>query len=208
MTMEATHQKEENATTVMLKVGPFPSPNSQYYPRSSDDGKTIVVDWDEKGRTKIAQMFISYDNNYKISLSFQYIEDGQLILSPIFGSQYLDGHNFDTVTFMEGGDSEYITRVSGHHGRRDQRGRGLMSLTIETNKAAYGPFGSDSKHVDKFSFSLGRGDQFGGFHGSSSSDIVTSIGVYLKPIQNTVTLVKRTHLPIESVWVQFSPNWA
>ncbi|XP_021774300.1 inactive protein RESTRICTED TEV MOVEMENT 1-like [Chenopodium quinoa] len=201
MTKEATHQEEENATTVMLKVGPFPSPNSRFYPRSSDDGKIIVADWDEKGRTKIAQMFISYDNNYIKSLSFQYIEDGQLILSPIFGSQYLDGHTFDTVALMEGGESEYITRVSGYHGYRDQRGRGLMSLTIETNKATYGPYGSGSVHVDKFSFSLGQGDQFGGFHGSSSSDIITSIGVYLKPIQNTVilTFVKRPdHLPIES----------
>ncbi|KNA14324.1 hypothetical protein SOVF_108430 [Spinacia oleracea] len=138
-----------------------------------------IVVWDEKKeKGKLAQMFISYDSQCINSLAFQYIEGDQFTLSPIFGSQNLDAPNFETVTFMDGSDNEYyITRVSWSHGIIDnQKARGLKTLTIETNEKTYGPFGYPYSDTN-FNISLGFGDQFGGFHGTASSDIIKSIGV-------------------------------
>ncbi|KAL2921153.1 Inactive protein RESTRICTED TEV MOVEMENT 1, partial [Bienertia sinuspersici] len=160
--------QEEEATISMLKLGPIPSLDD-VNPSVNDESKEEILIWDEKGRSKLTQMFISYDT--------------------------------DNVMFMDGGDTEYITAVSGSHGIRNYvtRARRLTSLTIETNKGTYGPFGSTKIEFNdkKFQFSLGHSDQFGGFHGTSSPSFLTSIGVYLKPIQDLGSLCKKNDLHID-----------
>ncbi|KAH9621099.1 hypothetical protein KSS87_018181 [Heliosperma pusillum] len=183
--------KEKEVTSV-LKVGPIPSQITQ---NPSDDGKRIV--WDEKGRTKVAQMFVSYGKDYINSIAFQYIEDGKLVISPPFGSPNLDGSNFVALMFADA-TNEYITRLSGSHGSKDYKiGQGVTSLTIETNVATYGPFGTSGSNDPKFNMSFGPENQFGGFHGTSSPEILTSIGVYVKPVDDLATLSKKTDLHVE-----------
>ncbi|XP_073135335.1 inactive protein RESTRICTED TEV MOVEMENT 1-like isoform X2 [Henckelia pumila] len=129
--------------------------------------------WDEKGRTKIVQIFVSHDEEIN-SIQFQYAENGSLVLSDSFGHN--EGYKFDVVTLNY--PSEYITSVSGHKSYNNGR---LNSLTFGTNKGEYGPYGRSSSHDKEFSFRLGNDRQFGGFHGTADSDTVRSIGVYLKP---------------------------
>lgn len=87
--------------------------------------------------------------------------------------------------------------MSGSHGHRYGReGWGITSLTIKTNEATYGPFGSLQSSDTEFNYWFGTENQFGGFHGSSSSSIITSIGVYVHPIHELASLSKKTELSI------------
>ncbi|KAK9665132.1 hypothetical protein RND81_14G092700 [Saponaria officinalis] len=180
-------------TTSLLKIGPIPSQRGQ---SSSDLGKQTA--WDEKGRNKLAQMFVSFGNDYINSIAFQYIEDGKLVISPVFGSPNLDGPNFVALRFTEATNNEYITRLSGSHGTKNySTGQGVTSLTIETNAAIYGPFGNAGSNDPKFNISFGPENQFAGFHGTSSPEILTSIGVYVKPIDDLAALSNKTELHVE-----------
>ncbi|KAL9237472.1 hypothetical protein vseg_012015 [Gypsophila vaccaria] len=179
--------------TSLLKIGPFPSQIGQ---NPIEEGKRVV--WDEMGRTKIAQMFVSYGKDYINSIAFQYIEDGKLVLSPICGSPNLDGLNFVALRFTEATNNEYITRLSGSYGTKDYRvGQGVQSITIETNAAIYGPFGNTGPNDPKFNISFGPDNQFDGFHGTSSPEVLTSIGVYVRPIDDLGALSKKTELLVE-----------
>ena len=107
------------------------------------------------------------------------------------------------MTLDNADKDEYITKVSGIAATSITNvGRGLASLTIETNKNTYGPFGEKrtSVRLNEFHFKiyLGHNDQFGGFHGTSSPSMLKSLGVYLKPnIQAQATKLNRTQLPID-----------
>ncbi|CAO2832361.1 unnamed protein product [Amaranthus hypochondriacus] len=161
------------------------------------------VVWDEKGKNNISQIFIWHNPQYVKSIAFLYIEDGEARLSPIFGGQTLDATCFDTVTLDNADTDEYITKVRGViNASIDRLGRGLSSLTIETNKNTYGPFGdkrNTARYDDiNFNWYLGHKDQFGGFYGTSSPSMLKSLGVYLKSnIQAQVTNLNRTQLPID-----------
>lgn len=99
-------------------------------------------------------------------------------------------------------DNEYITKVRCVTNTSISNvGRGL-SLTIETNKNIYGPFGNkhptEGYNVKTSNWYLGHKDQFGGFHGTSSPSMLKSIGVYLKPnIQAQACKLDRNLLPID-----------
>ncbi|KAL0433929.1 UNVERIFIED_CONTAM: hypothetical protein Slati_2727200 [Sesamum latifolium] len=130
--------------------------------------------WDEKGRNKIVQIFVSHDDEIN-SIQFQYAENGSLVLSEKYGTN--DGYKFDVVKLNH--PAEYITWISGHKSYNNSH---LCSITFGTNHGEYGPFGRFSGHDKEFSFRLGENRQFGGFHGTADYNSVKSIGVYLKPI--------------------------
>ncbi|KAH9613806.1 hypothetical protein KSS87_003345 [Heliosperma pusillum] len=112
---ETPHVKlEDKETTSMLKVAPYPSEEPSTYNK--------ITVWDEKGRTQIAQMFVSY-GSYINSLAFQFIQHDKLVTSPIFGSQTLEGPNFVAVTFNDTENEEYITRISGSREYGDYSGQ-------------------------------------------------------------------------------------
>ncbi|KAF6159447.1 hypothetical protein GIB67_032218 [Kingdonia uniflora] len=75
---------------------------------------------------------------------------------------------------------EYLTTVNGYYGSI-KRGDTIfiLSLTLQTNKQKYGPFGTNQGTY--FSFSI-TGGMIVGFHGSSGW-YLDSIGVYLKPLR-------------------------
>ncbi|KAG8372866.1 hypothetical protein BUALT_Bualt12G0111500 [Buddleja alternifolia] len=131
--------------------------------------------WDEEGKNKIVQIFVSHDENIN-SIQFQYAQNGTLVLSGRHGSTSKYSRNFDVVELNY--PSEYITWISG----RTSSGC-LCSITFGTNHGQYGPFGRFNSSDDEFTLRLGGNchSQFGGFHGTSYNDVVASIGVYLKP---------------------------
>ncbi|KAG8372875.1 hypothetical protein BUALT_Bualt12G0112600 [Buddleja alternifolia] len=143
----------------LVKIGPVGNKNGNV--------------WEEKGKNKIVQIFISHDEQIN-SIQFQYAENGTLVLSDRQGSN--DGYKFDVVKLNH--PSEYITWISGHKSYNNSH---LCSITFGTNNGEYGPFGRFTGHDKEFSFRLGEGRQFGGFHGNSDNNSVKSIGVYLKP---------------------------
>ncbi|KAL7123762.1 hypothetical protein ABFS83_14G004000 [Erythranthe nasuta] len=150
-----------DVTTNMIKIGPAGSKNG--------------TAWDEKGHSKIVQIFVSHDDEIN-SLQFEYAENGTLVLSETHGTS--EGYRFDVVKLKH--PAEYITYISGY---KSSNNNNLCSVTFGTNRGEYGPYGKFTVNKDKdFIFRLGDDRQFGGFHGTADNNGVRSIGVYLQPI--------------------------
>ncbi|XP_058211871.1 inactive protein RESTRICTED TEV MOVEMENT 1-like [Rhododendron vialii] len=159
----------------MIKIGP---------PHFTTDGKA----WDDGGRDKIVQIFIEHDQHSIISLQFLYAENGNLVSSDKDGGDRINTPKFDVVNVQVlifgilplKGDrpldqlanlvtlncpSEYITGISGCHGRiyvsywQDL----ILSITFITNNRTYGPFGGRGND-SVFQYQLGPDRSFGGFH--------------------------------------------
>ncbi|XP_057248183.1 jacalin-related lectin 24-like [Beta vulgaris subsp. vulgaris] len=154
--------------TNLLKVGPLLK------------GDSLTEPWDDKGRSMISKIIITYEKNDITSLQFEYVEDGKSVLSDLYGER--TGSNFKMMTL---GLGEYITCLSGTyesgagHGIHNQ----VISITIHTSNKKYGRFGggySVKVPTHEFSYQFGPKDQFGGFHGSFRDGKLESIGVYVK----------------------------
>ncbi|KAL7595208.1 hypothetical protein Lser_V15G28078 [Lactuca serriola] len=84
--------------------------------------------WDDRGKSKIDQIFISFDNYVVYSIQFVYVVDGKLVPSEVHGTPC--GSKFDIVKFDQ--PREYLTSVTGRLARyRNDR---LLSITFGTNK--------------------------------------------------------------------------
>lgn len=77
---------------------------------------------------------------------------------------------------------EVITGVTGKYRVFYNDEKQLTSLTFVTNKRKYGPFEVSEPYPQEFDYHVGE-KQFGGFFGTSSSDGIESIGIYLKPLK-------------------------
>lgn len=76
--------------------------------------------------------------------------------------------------------NEFLTSIHGHYGSLHDMGPVIIrSLTFESNRRAYGPFGVEQGA--NFSFPM-TGGKIVGFHGKSGW-FLDAIGVYLKPYQ-------------------------
>ncbi|XP_043714903.1 inactive protein RESTRICTED TEV MOVEMENT 1-like [Telopea speciosissima] len=135
--------------------------------------------WDEKGQSMLTQIFISYDSSRIKSIQTAYILDEKLQLSDKHGG---DGDTFETVEIDY--PSEFLTGISGYTSKIDW---GVQAVMFETNKRKIGPFGKEEGN--HFYIRMGTKQFFGGFHGSSGSDYLYSIGVYVKPINPLSTVV-------------------
>ncbi|KAL1806739.1 hypothetical protein ACET3Z_029807 [Daucus carota] len=158
----------------MLKVGPIWC-----------NGTT----WDHRGKTDIAQIFISRCEKRINFIQFVYCEDGgnKLVLSEKIGGDGDSGSLWlDSVTFDY--PSEYITRVSGKY-ENIYSTKYLRSITFDTNRGRYGPFeaapAKDSLEDTEFRYEVGR-SKFGGFFGAFTSTGINSIGIYVKPLEKLV----------------------
>ncbi|KAJ4831987.1 hypothetical protein Tsubulata_026880 [Turnera subulata] len=149
----------------MIKVGAIGDEYS-----SSTHGKVF----DDKGRTKISQIFISHDHLCIRSIQFQYVEDGDLVLSPLYGAN--KGSKFDVISFDL--DDEILTRVSGSYIYEYSR---IGSLKFDTNRGTYGPFGIVKSSDIAFDFCCGNYSGFGGFHGTADDGCLRKIGIYINP---------------------------
>lgn len=170
----------------MIKVGPVGG-------RSS--AKSI---WDEKGRDRVAGIFVSYSKDTIQSLQFLFYENDNLVQSNTHGSH--DCENFCAVVFDY--PSEFLTSISGSYGDHVDLtvSTVLEAIIFNTNKCSYGPFGrtqagTASKH---FNFQLGNHHLFGGFHGNKSNHAVKSIGIYVKPVISSMINLKGLRIKDEN----------
>ncbi|KAL7220797.1 hypothetical protein ACSBR2_013649 [Camellia fascicularis] len=133
--------------------------------------------WDHKGKTELVQIFISRGDDAINFLQFQYVENGNLVLSEPSLSMNV-GTRFNTVKLNY--PDEFLTSISGSYicGYRYK----VTSITFDTNRGRYGPFGQQHQCDREFIFQMGQDRQFGGFHGSIKDGSLESIGVYVKPI--------------------------
>ncbi|KAH0640348.1 hypothetical protein KY285_036934 [Solanum tuberosum] len=152
----------------MIKVGPVGS-----------RGGSI---WEENGRGEVAGIFVSYTEDTIQSLQFLFYEDGNFVQSNKHGSQYCS--NFSAVLLDY--PSEFLTSLSGSYVNNG----GLEAIKFNTNKGSYGPFGQPTSDAYHFNFQLGNHSLFGGFHGTTSSYAVDSIGIYVKPVVSSMINLK------------------
>uniref|UniRef100_A0A7N0VD17 Jacalin-type lectin domain-containing protein n=1 Tax=Kalanchoe fedtschenkoi TaxID=63787 RepID=A0A7N0VD17_KALFE len=162
----------------MIKLGPVGQPG---------EGKS----WDEKGRSQIYQMFISYGVDMLNGLQFQYVEKGSLVLSDPLGN--MAGANFKLIKLDY--PSEYITWV-----KIKKSLTGIRWLAFKTNLGnLHGPFPPTSLKPDAYKrisddedmlstgFDLGNDNQFGGFYGTYDSNTIRSLGIYVQPMSSMKT---------------------
>ncbi|XP_048496905.1 uncharacterized protein LOC104888444 isoform X2 [Beta vulgaris subsp. vulgaris] len=64
----------DSDSTKYIKVGPAGLTETNDHPTA----------WDEKGHTKISRIYISYEPESITSIQFQYVEDGNFVLSPVY----------------------------------------------------------------------------------------------------------------------------
>ncbi|XP_052194554.1 inactive protein RESTRICTED TEV MOVEMENT 1-like [Diospyros lotus] len=134
--------------------------------------------WDHKGKTELVQIFISYDDDAIKFLQCLYAENGKLVLSERPDGSY-PGKKFSTVMLQY--PDEFLTSLTG----TCSEGSGyekLTSIEFGTNLRRHGPFGQVYRGGKDFDFQMGNHQPFGGFHGTTASCVLESIGVYVKPI--------------------------
>ncbi|CAN8311370.1 unnamed protein product [Cochlearia groenlandica] len=160
-----------------------------------DARSSTLVNWDEASHNGIvSQIFISHGIGGIMSIHFQFLIDGKLVLSDHHGP--LSGNMFDVIELNY--PQEYIIGISGEYSKDAVPNYpNIRSLTFITNTSEYGPYGtSASRYYEKFAFNLGKSCQFGGFHGTYDACGLQYIGVYLRP--KTVVVSKSNAEDMES----------
>ncbi|XP_026444839.1 jacalin-related lectin 3-like [Papaver somniferum] len=148
-------------------AGPWPSTRQEGDP------------WDDGFHTTVKQLVIVHGAGID-SIRFEYRDNS----GNSFWSQKHGGSGgFKTDKIKLDFPGEYIKSISGYYGSvNDWSPVFIRSLTIESNRMKYGPFGSQLG--TQFSFpATSRASKIVGFHGHSSW-YLTSIGVYLKPLED------------------------
>ncbi|XP_052206885.1 inactive protein RESTRICTED TEV MOVEMENT 1-like [Diospyros lotus] len=135
--------------------------------------------WDHMGRTELVQIFVSYDDRAIRFLQCLYAENGRLVLSERPDDTY-PGKKFSTVTLQY--PDEFLTSLKGTCCSDNRGNEKLTSIEFGTNVGRHGPFGQAYEGDKYFDFQLGNHQAFGGFHGTTRSYLLGSIGVYVKPI--------------------------
>lgn len=131
--------------------------------------------WDDGFYTTIRQLIISHGAGID-SMQIEYDRKGSSVWAVKHGGK--GGIKVDKI-LLDFPD-EFLTSISGHYGSVHDWGPIVFvrSLTLQSNKRAYGPYGTQQGH--QFSFSM-NGGRIVGFHGRSGW-YVDAIGVYLKPL--------------------------
>ncbi|CAA7050510.1 unnamed protein product [Microthlaspi erraticum] len=154
----------------MFKVGPI---GSKKY--NSDKS------WDEKGHSKISNIYVSFDDNRIKSIQFSYFHKGAHLVSQKHGS---GGKDFKIVRLEH---DEYVTGLSGVDCS------GIKYLIFHTNKRKHGTLCATG-HTNLPSFfipfkreidvEIRDGREFGGFFGSfcGIAGHLITIGIYVSPI--------------------------
>ncbi|XP_037497917.1 jacalin-related lectin 3 [Jatropha curcas] len=131
--------------------------------------------WDDGFYTTIRQLVIS-SGSIVNSICIEYDENGQSIWSSKHGRSVGD----KTYTIKLDIPDEFLISISGSYSSANSSSTIIESLTFQSNKKIYGPFGTGSGNKE-FSLSSISYGKIIGFHGTCS-DYLHSIGVYLKPI--------------------------
>ncbi|XP_074567070.1 jacalin-related lectin 3-like [Curcuma longa] len=180
---------------LVLKVGP----------RGNLDLGPSFTTWDEAGYGKVKQILISYSADAINSIQMVYELNGKEVLADRHGG---DGNFFESIRF---GTGHYITSISGHFGSTSLNPSVVIkSLRFSTaswpsgsRTSSYGPFGSE--RGTPFRFESNGSDSLCGFHGSSSSTHLTSIGVNF--LSGRVIFKSRTEPAVSIAWGNSFANW-
>ncbi|CAA7051227.1 unnamed protein product [Microthlaspi erraticum] len=165
----------------MIRAGPVGSKVAGY----------SEVEWNEKGRTMISNIYVSYSKNLITSIQFGYLEKGVLVLSKKFGPS--DGHNLRVVTLKQ---DEYVTGLTGVLALS----LGIKILTFHTNLGKHGPIGIlDGDYADDPTIEIDPAIhdrcEFDGFFGSYNGSNLSSIGMYVNPTARSDEVVKSETFP-------------
>ncbi|PSR85082.1 Protein RESTRICTED TEV MOVEMENT like [Actinidia chinensis var. chinensis] len=148
--------------------------------------------WDHMGKSKIVQIFISYDDFGIYFVQFVYDEGGKFVLSERpAGAGTMNGRKFNTIKLNY--KEEFLTSLGGTYRHTSRGGFTITSLSFGTNRGNHGPFGSTNRgrpagDDETFNFQLGEDRSFGGFHGTTVDGVLESIGVYVKPLTSSTLL--------------------
>ncbi|KAJ6684831.1 JACALIN-RELATED LECTIN 3 [Salix purpurea] len=134
--------------------------------------------WDDGVHSTVKQLVIAHGAGIE-SIQVEYDRKGTSIWSQIHG-----GNGGMKTTVKLDCPDEFLTSVHGYYGSLDGWGPVFVrSLTFQSNKKTYGPFGVEQGTYFSFPTSGGK---IVGFHGKSGW-YLDAIGIYLKPIQNQKT---------------------
>ncbi|XP_065880957.1 jacalin-related lectin 3-like isoform X1 [Euphorbia lathyris] len=131
--------------------------------------------WDDGVYSTVRQLVISHGPGID-SIQIEYDKKGTSIWSEKHGGHV--GNKVDKVKLEY--PNEYLTSIHGHYGNVNGWGPVFVrSLTFQSNKRTYGPFGVEQG--TNFSFPM-TGGRIVGFYGKSGW-FLDAIGIYLKPSQ-------------------------
>ncbi|KAI3901843.1 hypothetical protein MKW92_031251 [Papaver armeniacum] len=159
--------KSSSKDNLPICAGPWPSTRQEGDP------------WDDGFHTTVKQLVIVHGAGID-SIRFEYRDNS----GNSFWSQKHGGSGgFKTDKIKLDFPGEYMKSISGYYGSiNDWSPVFIRSLTIETSRMKYGPFGNQLG--TQFSFpATSTASKIVGFHGHSSW-YLTSIGVYLKPVED------------------------
>ncbi|MCL7031265.1 hypothetical protein MKW94_024386 [Papaver nudicaule] len=152
-------------------VGPWPSRSST----TRQEGDP----WDDGFHTTVKQLVIVHGAGID-SIKFEYHDDSSGGTS-VWSQKHGGSGGFKTDKIKLDYPGEYLKSISGYYGSiNDWSPVFIRSLTLESNRKKYGPFGN--QQGTQFSFpATSTASKIVGFHGHSSW-YLTAIGVYLKPV--------------------------
>ncbi|KAF9619350.1 hypothetical protein IFM89_006537 [Coptis chinensis] len=161
----------ENATTTLSQSNEaFEKKPISVGPWGGLDGDR----WDDGVYTTIRQLVIAHGAGID-SFQVEYDKKGSSIWSGKHGGS--GGIKVDKIKLDF--PDEFLTSIAGHYGSINDWSPVLIrSLTFQSNRKTYGPFGT--QEGNQFSFSM-NGGKIVGFHGRSSW-YLDSVGVYLKSL--------------------------
>ncbi|KAI3957052.1 hypothetical protein MKW92_038729 [Papaver armeniacum] len=137
--------------------------------------------WDDGFHTTVKQLVIVHGAGID-SVKFEY-HDNNSGTSSVWSQKHGGSGGFKTDKIKLDFPGEYLKSISGYYGSvNDWSPVFIRSLTFESNRKKYGPFGCPKG--TQFSFpATSTATKIVGFHGHSSW-YLTAIGVYLKPIED------------------------
>nr|TKS03329.1 jacalin-related lectin 3-like isoform X2 [Populus alba] len=135
--------------------------------------------WDDGVYDTVRQVVICHGATID-SIQFEYDKRGSSVWSEKHGGTGC----FKTAKVKLDYPHEFLTSIHGYYGSLNGWGPVFVrSLTFQSNKKTYGPFGVE--HGTYFSFPM-SGGKIVGFHGMSGL-YLDAIGIYLKPLQKQKT---------------------
>ncbi|XP_044474537.1 jacalin-related lectin 3-like isoform X1 [Mangifera indica] len=158
------------------------------------------VCWDDGVYTTVRQLVIAHGTGIE-SIQIEYDKKGSPVWSKKHGGN--TGSKLDKVKLDY--PDEFLTSVHGYYGTINDWGTVYVrSLTFQSNRKTYGPFGIEQGTY--FSLPM-TGGKIVGFHGRSSW-YLDAIGIYLKPLlkrNSSKTIVhSQSYLPNGSEKVGYS----
>ncbi|MCL7049195.1 hypothetical protein MKW94_011273 [Papaver nudicaule] len=169
--MDKEMRKISNAKSPIC-AGPWPS--------SSGTTRQEGDPWDDGFHTTVEKIVIVHGAGID-SVKFEYHDSSTG--TSVWSQKHGGSGGFKTDKIKLDYPGEYLKSISGHYGSiHDWSPVFIRSLTLESNRKKYGPFGS--QQGTPFSFpATSTPSKIIGFHGHSSW-YLTAIGVYLKPVED------------------------